>query len=80
MGGLRGIDQPLVDNAPEANAIISGGSYEKTLTLPSMERALGGERIEEYGVPAATSFEVELTHIYCAANQLGRQRTQAAEF
>ncbi len=80
MGGLRGIDQPLVDNAPEANAIISGGSYEKTLTLPSMERALGDERIEEYGVPAATSFEVELTHIYCAANQLGRQRTQAAEF
>lgn len=80
MGGLRGIDQPLVDNVPEADAITSGGSYEKMITLPPMQRALGDSRVEEYGVDASAGFEAELTHVYCAANQLGRQRTQAVDF
>jgi glycine reductase complex component B subunit alpha and beta len=80
MGGLRGIDQPLVDNVPEADAIVSGGSYEKHLMLPAMERAIGDDHIEEYSVGAADSFEINLTHVYCAANQLGRQRTQAVAF
>ncbi len=80
MGGLRGIDQPLVDNVPEADAIVSGGSYEKLLALPAMERAIGDDRIEEYSVGAVDGFEINLTHVYCAANQLGRQRTQAVLF
>jgi glycine reductase len=80
MGGLRGVDQPLVDSMPEADAIVSGGSYEKQLALPAMERAIGDSHIEEYGVGATEAFEVNLTHIYCAANQLGCQRTQAVEF
>ncbi len=80
MGGLRGVDQPLVDNVPEADAIVSAGSYEKLLRLPVMERSIGDERIEEYGVSATESFEINLTHVYCAANQPGRQRVQAVEF
>lgn len=80
MGGLRGVDQPLVDSMPEADAIISGGSYEKPLLLPAMERALGDDHIEEYGVGAVDGFEINLTHVYCAANQLGHQRVQAVEF
>ncbi len=80
MGGLRGSDQPLVDNVPEADAIISAGSYEKPLLLPPMDRSIGDDTIEEYGVNATESFEINLTHVYCAANQLGRQRIQAVEF
>jgi glycine reductase len=80
MGGLRGIDQPLVDNVPEADAIVSGGSYEKHLLLPAMEKAIGDIHIEEYGVGATDSFEINLTHVYCAGNQTGRQRIQAVEF
>jgi sarcosine reductase len=80
MGGLRGIDQPLVDTVPEADAVVSGGSYEKLLALSAMERAIGDDHIEEYGVGARDGFEINLTHVYCAANQMGRQRTQAVAF
>ena len=33
----------LVDDVPEADAVISGGSIEKAVTLPQVSRVVGGD-------------------------------------
>ncbi|BDF72225.1 glycine reductase complex proprotein GrdE1 [Oscillospiraceae bacterium] len=66
----------LVDDVPEADAVISGGSIEKINTLPKMDRAVGGDVLrldKESGgrFPPATdpiTFDTT-THFYLGGNQ-----------
>lgn len=76
-GGVDGREGVLmVDDVPEATAMISGGSIEKTYTLPVMDRAVGGKTMrlnKESGgyFPDATSsvtFDTT-THFYLGGNQ-----------
>lgn len=74
----------LVDDVPEADAIISGGSIEKPVCLPEVERVVGGEflRLNKeaggYFPPSkdAITFENN-TLIYCSGNQSGYSRMTA---
>ncbi|WP_461810801.1 glycine/sarcosine/betaine reductase component B subunit [Faecalimonas sp.] len=66
----------LVDDVPEADAICSGGSIERSITLPKVKRAIGGKTFrlnKESGgwFPLATE-EVTIgtcTHMYMGGNQ-----------
>ena len=73
----------LVDDVPEANAIVSGGSIEKVIRLDAVERAVGGDtlRLDKekggYFPPATSTISFDQSiHMYMAANQAGHS-TQA---
>ena len=68
----------LVDDVPEADAVCSGGSIERPITLPKVDRAVGGETLrlnkESGGWFPAAAEEVTLgtrTHLYMGGNQCG---------
>lgn len=71
----------LVDDVPEADAIISGGSIEKPVRLPQVERVVGGDKLrldKESGgrfPPAHQAIEFpNNTLMYCSGNQAGHSR------
>jgi glycine reductase len=41
-GGKGGAEAPLMFTVPEADAIVSTGSLDRPITLPAVERAIGG--------------------------------------
>ena len=68
----------LVDDVPEADAVCSGGSIERPITLPEVDRAVGGQTLrlnkESGGWFPAAAEEVTLgtrTHLYMGGNQCG---------
>jgi len=66
----------LVDDVPEADAVISGGSIEKTYILPKVDRVVGGETLRlnkesgGYYPPAEDEITFDTTtQLYCSGNQ-----------
>lgn len=78
-GGVDGTEGVLlVDDVPEANAVVSGGSIEKRYTIPDVDRVVGGDvlRLNKesggYFPPSEKSIEFEnTTHLYLSGNQSG---------
>lgn len=76
-GGKDGLEgQLLVDDVPEADAVCSGGSIEKTVYLPKVARAIGGPTFrlnKESGgffPPSTEALELDTnTHMYLGGNQ-----------
>lgn len=87
-GGVDGTEGILlVDDVPEANAIISGGSIEKHYTLPDVDRVVGGDvmRLNKesggYFPPANKSIEFDTTtHLYLSGNQSGHGKLFAESY
>ena len=50
LGGSTGEDSPLVYSSPYADLLVSTGGVERELTLPPMERVIGGERFLNYSL------------------------------
>mgnify|MGYP000852032540 CR=1 FL=1 len=87
-GGQDGTEGDLlVDSVPEAIAIVSGGSIEKTISLPPVDRVVGSEVLrlnKESGgwfpnAAEAITFDTT-THIYCSGNQSGHGRLYGAAY
>ncbi len=87
-GGADGTEGILlVDDVPEADAIISGGSIEKPYTIPDVEKVVGGDVLrlnKESGgffPPAdkALLFE-QTTHFYLSGNQSGASTLFAEQY
>ncbi len=78
-GGADGTEGVLlVDDVPEANAVVSGGSIEKHYLIPDVERVVGGEvlRLNKesggYFPPSDKAIEFDTTtHFYLSGNQSG---------
>lgn len=77
----------LVDDVPEADAIISGGSIEKHYTLPDVDKVVGGGVLrlnKESGgffPPADKSIEFDTTtHLYLSGNQSGHGKLFAESY
>jgi glycine reductase len=78
MGDEDAADVILLDAVPEADALVSTGSTQRTFSLPRVERVLGGEalrmRPETGGEYVAAEGPLELDNpyiLYCAAGQTG---------
>jgi glycine reductase complex component B subunit alpha and beta len=81
-GGAKGDDAPLQFYVPEAVALVSSGSMDEPVTLPAVERVLGGgdtirlnpqmggERVPARG-PVTLDWRLEL---YAAAGEAGQTR------
>ncbi len=66
-GGADGGDFGLVHTVPEADAIVSTGNRDALVSLPAMERVIGGDRILNPDLndtivngPASQAFETSL--------------------
>ena len=77
----------LVDDVPEADAVISGGSIEKHYTLPNVDRVVGGDVFrlnKEAGgyFPLAKESIIfdTTTHFYCSGNQAGHSKLFAESY
>jgi len=81
-GGIDGTEGVLlVDDVPEADAVVSGGSIEKHYTLPDVDKVVGGDvfRLNKesggYFPPSDKSIEFEnTTHLYMSGNQAGHSK------
>ena len=87
-GGKDGTEGVLlVDDVPEANAVVSGGSIEKAYTLPKVDRVVGGKRMrlnKEMGgyFPLAhepITFETT-TQLYLSGNQSAHGKLFAEQY
>jgi len=87
-GGKDGTEgQLLVDDVPEADAVISGGSWERPIILEKVEKAYGGDFLrldKDTGgfFPPATDAITFTTNIqmYMGANQSGYSKWTAHEY
>jgi sarcosine reductase len=80
LGGPDGRDFPLVDSVSAADAIVSTGSCDKTIALPTMPNVVGGVNFMDTGQPATAARDIFLDRIYCAANQLGAGNLMAQAY
>lgn len=87
-GGVDGTEGILlVDDVPEADAIVSGGSIEKPYTIPDVDRVVGGDVLrlnKESGgffPPSNKSLTLEqTTHFYTGGNQAAASPLFAEEY
>ena len=51
--------------------MVSTGNYDTRLSLPAMERALGGDDVALLGVPATAAMELPTAVVLAALSPLG---------
>ena len=78
MSGPDGTGPPVVVPPSKATAMVSSGNYDERVTLPAVERALGGERLTLLDVPATDELTVPVAVIYASCSPLGWGRLTAA--
>lgn len=69
--GADGRDFPLFFSVPEADAIVSLGSDEETVSMPRVERIIGDDLLLDNETQAIGPFEIRMYYLYSALNQLG---------
>ena len=79
MAGPDGTAPPLVVPPTRATAMVSTGNYDEVRLLPSVERALGGERVDLVDVAATADLELPTAALYCALSPLGWGRLSCRE-
>jgi sarcosine reductase len=71
MAGPDGTGPPIVVAPERATAMVSTGNYDTRLSLPEMERALGGEQLALLGVAATSAMDLPTAVILAALSPLG---------
>lgn len=64
-------DSGFVYFVPEADAMVSGGNYETFITLPPMEKVIGGSKLMEPDLEASGSLTVPLRYLHGSTNVMG---------
>lgn len=77
--GPDGTGPPLVFPPRRATAMVSVGNYDHRLSLPAVERALGGDRVDIADTDATAAMELPVAAVHGALNLLGWGRLQASE-
>lgn len=88
LGGVDGTGTPLLlYSVPEADALVSCGTYERPLRLPAVQRVVGGRTIRldpakgDHRLPAHQSLQLDTSlQMYCGTNQLGFGRRRGIDF
>lgn len=79
LGGPDGTATPLLlYSVPEADAIVSCGTYERPIELPAVQRVVGGQQIRRDPslggtyLPAHGPLKLDMSlEMYCGVNQMG---------
>lgn len=85
MCGEDGKDFPLLDVAPNADAIITVGNRDELVSLPPVKRVIGGNYVRDGQklhdmVEANGEMCVRLSTIYGALNQVGLHKIQSVVY
>ena len=59
---------------PEADAVVCTGNYERPITLPPVERLIGGDKLTEPEMDASGQLTLTLRYLYGATNVTGANR------
>ena len=78
MAGPDGSGPPIVVPPERATAMVSTGNYDTRLSLPEMERALGGDEVALLNLPATSAMELPTAVILAALSPLGWGRLTCA--
>jgi sarcosine reductase len=78
--GADGRDFPLFYSVPEADAIVSVGTDEESLSMPQVSRVIGDAMLLDDQTPAAGPFEARIHQLFCATNQLGGNVLAGCQF
>ncbi|HZB97754.1 MAG TPA: glycine/sarcosine/betaine reductase component B subunit, partial [Candidatus Sulfotelmatobacter sp.] len=78
MSGADGTGPPVVSPPEKATAMVSTGNYDERLTLPAVERALGGKRLEVADADADGELEIPTAIVYGSLSPLGWGRLTAS--
>jgi len=71
MAGPDGTGPPIVVAPERATAMVSTGNYDTRLSLPEMDRALGGDELALLRVPATSAMELPTAVILASLSPLG---------
>ena len=78
-GGPLGDDPPLVDFVPEAVALASSGGIDRRLSLPAVERVIGGDRLAHRGEPAHGPLDLPIQELFAATATMNERGAVAVE-
>jgi hypothetical protein len=79
-GGPQGEDPPLVDFVPEAVALASSGGIDRRLSLPAVDRVIGGDHLAHRGEPARGPLDLPIQELYAATAATSARGVQAVEY
>lgn len=78
MSGPEGTGPPVVA-PPKKAGMVSTGNYDQRLSLPAVDRAFGGDRLEVAGADATAAVEAPVATVLCALSPLGWGRLTCRE-
>ena len=73
-------DSGFVYFSPEAEAIVSTGNYEQEITLPPIDRVIGGDSLLVTGEDPGKRLTVRLSHILGATQTFGMGRLSGTAY
>jgi hypothetical protein len=79
MAGAEGTAPPVVVPPERATAMVSTGNYDERLSLPAVDRALGGSRVDLVNAAATTALDLPTAVLYCSLSPLGWGRLTGRE-
>lgn len=77
LSGPDGTGPPVVSPPRQATAMVSTGNYDERLSLPPVERALGGDRVDIADAAATDGLDVPTAAIHGSLSPLGWGRLTA---
>ena len=73
-------DPGLIYSVPQADAIVSTGSYEQVINLPVVDRVIGGKALIDDGRDAQGPLALSLTRVLAAATPFGASDLVGVDF
>ena len=70
----------FVHFVPEADAIVSTGNYEETVSLGPVDRVIGGDSLIQIESDPATAFEAPLAIVLASTHQFGHTSIRGEEY
>jgi len=71
LAGPDGRTPPLLGSLPEADALVSVGNYEEPVSVPSVERVIGGDSLRLADGPVAGPLTIPTAPIFGALSPVG---------
>jgi sarcosine reductase len=79
-GGPEGKDISLLDFVPEAIALASSGGIDRRVTLPPVEKLIGGTHLAHRGEPAKGELNLPLQELYAVTVEMNMRGYRAQEY